>query len=261
MELNKDNYYSLESDKEYISFSQIKQFDDCEAKAMAILNGEWKEEPSDAMLAGAYFDAHFSHELEQFLKDHPQLFKKDGTLLAKYDVALKAIKAVEEDELFHDKFFTGDTQTILTGEIDGLKFKGKLDYKFDDYTVDMKLMKDTKDIWVPEDRVWEPFYIHYGYHYQGAIYRELRKLIEGEYKPYFLAVVTKEDVPSKEVYHFNDDLLDLALGIVIRKAHHIQDLKDGKAKPVACGCCDYCKSHYKFSLDDIHEVGKEIITG
>ena len=37
MKLTKKNYYSNKADQEYMSFSQFKQFNECQAKAMAIL--------------------------------------------------------------------------------------------------------------------------------------------------------------------------------------------------------------------------------
>ena len=42
MKLTKRNYYSKKADMEYMSYSQFKTFDECPAKAMAILKGKYK---------------------------------------------------------------------------------------------------------------------------------------------------------------------------------------------------------------------------
>ena len=54
MKLTKKNYYSNKADQEYMSFSQFKQFNECQAKAMAILNGDYEFEESESMLIGSY---------------------------------------------------------------------------------------------------------------------------------------------------------------------------------------------------------------
>ena len=61
--LTEDNYYSAEADKRFMSVHQYLDFcshmgvQGCEARAMAKLNGEYKEETTDAMLVGSYVDS------------------------------------------------------------------------------------------------------------------------------------------------------------------------------------------------------------
>lgn len=253
---NKENYYSTEMEKSYMTFSQFKDFQNCEAEALAIIEGRFKKETTDAMLAGSYLDAFFSGEFDEFKEAHPELFKKDGSLLAKYEVAERAIDAVINDPEFYKGFFKGEHQAIFTGEIAGVPFKGKIDNLYDDYIVDMKLMKDTKDIWDAEAHSFEPFYIYYEYYIQASIYRELVRQATGKTLEYYLAVVTKEDVPSKKVYHLSPKILDDALKIVKTLAPRYQEIKDHKREPDPCGSCDYCKSQYKFDWSDIIEVSE-----
>ena len=105
MLLTSENYYSTEADKEYLSVSQYKNFvgslgrPGCEAYAMAKLNEEWVEnmEDSDALMVGSYVDAHFEGTLDVFKAQHPCMFKKDGSLMAKYIKANEMINRCERD--------------------------------------------------------------------------------------------------------------------------------------------------------------------
>ena len=79
MEINKDNYFSLEADREYFSVSQFKSFKECEAKTMAKLNGVWVDNKNDAFTLGSY--VHLWSEggnLGEFRVQHQEMFKKDG---------------------------------------------------------------------------------------------------------------------------------------------------------------------------------------
>ena len=86
-ELTNKNYFSIESNREYMSASQFKDFMKCEVEALAKINGETQEEPSKAMLVGSYVDAYFSGEIDKFKVEHPEIFKKDGTLLKDFEKA------------------------------------------------------------------------------------------------------------------------------------------------------------------------------
>ncbi len=107
MQLTECNYYSEEANKEYLSVSQYKDFCGtygkvgCEAYAMAKINGDWVEsmEDSDALMVGSYVDASFEGTLDLFKAKHPCMFKKDGSLMAKYLKANEMIQRCERDEL------------------------------------------------------------------------------------------------------------------------------------------------------------------
>ena len=80
LRLTKRNYYSEEANREYWSASFVKAMLRCPAAAMAAE----PEEPSTAILVGSYVDAYFEGTLDCFREDHPELFKRDGTLKADY---------------------------------------------------------------------------------------------------------------------------------------------------------------------------------
>ena len=57
MILTKDNYFSKEADMEYMSVSQFKLFNECEAKALATIIGQETSTFKEAFLEGQLFEA------------------------------------------------------------------------------------------------------------------------------------------------------------------------------------------------------------
>ena len=74
MKLTNENYFSPEAQMEYMGVSQYKDFLDCPARALATVKGEYKEEMTKAMTVGSYVDSYFEGTLDQFKKDHPEVF-------------------------------------------------------------------------------------------------------------------------------------------------------------------------------------------
>lgn len=169
-DLDKSNYYTKEKDQEFMSYSQFCQFRSCEAEALAELKGLWVEPTTKPMLIGSFIDAHFSGESKEFAEKHPEIFKKDGSLLSDFAHALDIIKVIESDPYFFS-FYQGDAQVIETGMIAGVPFKIKMDTVTPDRIVDQKVMKDCSDVWTDMGKV--PFWKAYGYDVQAAIYQEV----------------------------------------------------------------------------------------
>lgn len=107
------NYFSPKMEWYYTGSSQIKSFIKCEAATMAKLRGEWKEETSPALLASSYIDAYFSGTLDLFREQHPEMFKKDGSLYATYSNLDDIIAQAENDPMFV-KYLRGENQVIFT---------------------------------------------------------------------------------------------------------------------------------------------------
>lgn len=240
-----------------MSYSQFKDFLECEAQGLAIAEGRYEKPKGKALLQGTYVDAYFSGEMDGCIKEHPELFKKDGTLRNEYAILNDIIKSIEDDKIFHDEFYTGDSQWILTGEITGVPFKGKIDFLFDNKIVDMKCMASVDNVWSDEEHRKMPFYAYYKYDIQGAIYRELVRQTTGKKLPYYLIVATKES-PSKHVaYRFSDEVLDEALALVEKLAPRYQAIKNHEIEPVECGKCGYYGITHKFDILDIVNITKE----
>ena len=93
-----ENYYSPEMNMAYMGSTQFKAFEKCEAAALAELRGEYTPPTSQAFLVGGYIDAWFSGELPLYQAQHPEIFKRDGTLKAEY---VKATEPSSGRTLFH----------------------------------------------------------------------------------------------------------------------------------------------------------------
>jgi len=256
-ELTNENYFSPQMEEAYMTYSQFKEFKGCEAKALALLKGEFEKPSSLSLLQGSYVDAHFSGEMEEFKKKNPSLFKKDGTLKSDFEVCDRVIQSIESDEGFLSEYFKGETQKVLTGSIAGVPFKGKIDMLYPDKIVDMKCMATIEPTWDEEEHRKKPFYSFYQYHIQAAIYQELVFQATGQRLPYYLAGATKEKVPRKFAYHFDQSVLDKALEEVKALAPRFQMVKEGKLPPMECGHCDYYNSTHKFTMFDVKEITLE----
>jgi len=242
MKLTQDNYYSIDANMEYMSASQFKDFVKCEKDALAKVMGE-QEEPSKAMLVGSYVDAYFSGELDDFKEKNPQIFKKDGTLLKDFEQANELISAIEDDNMFH-AYLNGENQKIMTGEINGVKFKIKIDSLLPHAIVDLKCMSSIRDlIWVERDgrNVKVDFVDCYGYDIQGAVYQEIVRQNTGEKLPFVLAVISKEKNPEKMLINIDQYWLDRALDFVKEHCERFDLIKKGVVVPHGCGRCATCR--------------------
>ncbi len=241
--LTSENYHSTEARKHYLGASMFKEFLKCEVMGLAKVNGEFEDTKSTALVFGSYVDAYFSGELDQFIIDHPELFTKQGTLKAEYKAVETVIDAIQNDEYLM-RYLDGEKQKIMTGEIEGVPFKIKMDaYHKGKLIVDQKIMKDMDKIWDEEKHAKVDFVEYYGYDIQGAIYREIESQNSEDHKklPFVLAVTTKEEVPDKELIEIDDFYLNNALDLVKAKAPRFWDIIQGKTAPVGCGHCPACR--------------------
>jgi len=259
LKLTDDNYYSPEANWEYMSASQFKSFRKCEAAAMAELRGEWGRKETTALLVGSYVDAYFSNELEQFKAQHPELYKRDGTLKADFQNAHTIAERLNRDELAR-MLLSGRHQVIKTGKIAGVWYKTKADSlltprqveaickRFPQIRelvpfggaiiVDLKCMKDFNPIWDEDTHEKVSFVIFWGYDIQGAIYQK----VDNRMAPFVIVGVTKEAEPDITAIHIPDEDLSFALADVEALSPRYAAIKRGEIAPVGCGKCAYCRS-------------------
>ena len=231
MNLTNANYYSLEANREFMSVSQLKSLLKCEAAAMAELRGEYTRPTTTALLVGSFVDAWFEGTLDQFQQEHPEIFKRDGSLKADYVQAARIIQRVGEDKLFME-YMSGEKQVIRTGEVYGVPFKIKMDSYFPgEKIVDLKCMRTMEPI------MGKNFVEHWGYDIQGAIYRE----VEGNGLPFYLAVATKEEATDLEVLSVPHEHLNQVMWDLKPKIERAALVKSGKVKAERCGVCPYCR--------------------
>lgn len=239
--LTNENYFSPEHAKKYMSVSQFKAFEKCHAAALAELEGHYEREKTTALLIGSYVDAHFEGTLDVFKAKNPILFKKDGTLKSEYINADRMINRVEQDEMFM-VYMSGQSQVIMTGEIEGVPVKVKIDsYHPGRMIVDLKCMKDFQPIYKPGQgrlswvEAWE-------YDLQGAVYQEIVRQNTGKTLPFFLAAVTKEKEPDIAIVEIDQEYLDFQLVRFRKNVQRFDAIKQGLIEPERCEHCDWCKA-------------------
>lgn len=239
--LCEENYFSKENELKYCGSSQIKSFMDCEARTLAMINGEYKEKDTTALLVGSYVDAAVSQTLDIFKAKHPEIFKKDGSLKSEYIKADYILNRIEKDELFK-KYISGNHQTIMTGEINKVPIKIKIDSYFPNKCiVDLKCVKSFEPIWNDKTKTKENFIDYWKYTLQGALYQEIVRQNTGKRLPFIIAAVTKEAEPDIALLAIPDEELDKQLLIINEILPHIKNLKQGIEVPQRCEKCDYCK--------------------
>ena len=264
LKLTADNYYSQEANMAYMSVSQFKSFRKCEAAAMAELRGEWNRPSSTALLVGSYVDAFFSDEMEQFKAEHPELYKKDGTLKADFEKAEAICKRLNQDELAR-LLLSGRHQAIKTGKIAGVDYKAKYDSlltarqveaickKYPELRslvpfggpliVDLKIMKDFLEIWDEDAGEKVSFIEYWGYDTQGAVYQK----IDGRHAPFVIVGATKEAETDIDAFYVPDEDLAFSLSEVEALSPRYAAIKRGEIEPEGCGNCAYCRSVKRLS--------------
>lgn len=251
LKLTDDNYFSNEADRQYMSVSQFKsflpQYNGCEAKAMAKLNGTYQQPDNTALLVGSYFHAHFEGTLDKFKAEHPDIFTGKGTLKSQYLKANEMINAIETDD-YAMMALDGEPEKIFTAELFGVPWKIKVDRINLEkrFFIDLKTTRDFEKQWSEEERRKLSFVEAYGYIIQLAAYKQIVELATGanDMDGYILAV-TKQDPPDKMVLYFKPEDYECGLNIVKTYLPHILDVKNGIVEPQRCGKCDYCRATKK----------------
>lgn len=264
--LNEENYYTLEADRAFCSASQYLDFigrpsiPGCEARAMAKLKGEYEPETTKAMLIGSILDTLWELDdlpIEEKINIIADKFPEcvstrgatKGELKQEYKQAIQLYQRTLKDELFC-KFMSGKKQVIMTGEIEGLPFKIKMDSYIPDVAiVDLKTTQDASRNhrkYIADSGNWETFYRAMGYDTQLAIYREIVRQNTGKTLRCYIAAIDKNAHPLPQIIELSPKLLDDALATVKANVGTVKMLKSGEVKNY-CRCeeCDYCRDTYK----------------
>jgi hypothetical protein len=243
MELTRENYFSTEMSRKYCGSTQFKEFLDCPARAMAIIEGRWKEPKTLPFLIGGYVDAFFEGTLEQYKKENPEIFNRNGSLKAPFLHADKIIKRVLQDELF-TKYMSGEKQVIKTGEIAGVPVKIRIDsYHAGKVIVDLKIVAGLNPVYNAEKGCEEDFIHHWGYDYQAAFYQSA----EGNNLPFVIAAATKEDEPDLALIRVPQAWIDEARNTIENEIGIIAAIKRGEIEARRCEKCAYCRRSKKLT--------------
>jgi len=261
MQLTIENYYSQDANRHFMSVSQYKSFIECEAKAMAELNGTYEREMTDAFLIGQYVHAWSEGTLDKFKKEHEdKLFdkrkKNEKVLLSKFQQADKIIETIKNDKNMM-LALQGQKEVIFTAELFGVPWKIRIDNYNPNagYYSDLKIVSSLHDkFYNPKRQIWENFVEHYKYDLQMVIYATVEKIVTGreDYLEPYLVVATKETPSDKVILKgFLADIQYL-LWEVEENLPRIIALKEGKEEPKGCGKCDYCRSIKTAQIMDYH---------
>ena len=276
--LTEDNYYSVEMDMKYVSASQYKLFfnpykDCCEAAALAQIKGEFVRPVTDSLLIGSYVDEALTGDLERFTAEHPELFstrgETKGELKSTYKQAEKMLSRAKADALFMSYVVGGKHQVIMTGEINGVPVKIKIDhvaYKNGSPValVDLKTVKSMYETsWVKDSGEHLTWPERWMYDLQGSVYQEIYYQNTGVKLPFYLAAISKDKSdnvphPRLKIIQIPQIKMDERLTEFKRNIQKIQALKEGKMKPISCGICDYCADTLPCEVISMDELRLEV---
>lgn len=241
MVLSEETYYGQEAGREFMSVSQFKAFQKCPAAAMAELNGTYIPERGRALLLGSFVDEMLTgtrdSQAEFLLKNKDELFKKNGELYADVAQAAQVVGRVKQQPLMM-KYLSGEHQTIMTGEIEGVPFKIKMDsYQPGEFIADLKYMSSLRS-----PNLFQPMISYWGYDIQAACYQEIVRQNTGKRLPFLFVVATKEKPAHMAVGEISQWNMDEALEVVRKKIKRFQAIKNGEIEPERCEeyGCDYC---------------------
>lgn len=256
-ELNKDNYFSEEANKKYLSCSSLKGFIKCEAAELAKINGDYKYEDKTCFLLGSYVHAWAESEesFSKFIEENrTYIFQKTkkGEKYKEFKEADERIKYLENNKNQYKILFnlirhkTVEHEKIFTCNLFGIDFKIMIDI----YNPTLNLFADLKYMKSVDDKFWNGseyvnFIFNYKYDWQMVVYSEVERIANNRKEPLvpILLTITKQNPPG--VYYFrgfdNIEIRKDILNKVQIYIERIKELKEGKVTPINCNKCDYCR--------------------
>lgn len=246
IEVNNSNYYTNTG---HMSVSQFKSMLKCQG-------GKIEEvEKTTPLLVGSYVDSYIEGTLEEFKKENPQIFSSRGNskgeLKTDFKIAEKVCEYLDNDEVAK-KFLSGDKQTILTGVIEDVPFKIKMDsFIKDKAIVDLKVMRTIR-----KNGSLYNFIGYWGYDIQLACYQEIVYQNYGKKLPCYIVVATKEDPIECRVINIPQHKLDLSLNFVKENIKELYEVYIGNKEPYYCGECANCIKNNRYNkIISMEELG------
>ena len=249
-------YYSPDANYEYMSASQLKAFigtpgiHGCEERALAEVSGQFVRADNKALTIGSYVDVMLTgteQEQHEFREAHPEMISSrgptKGQLKFEYrtadDMIARAYADADNGGIFM-KALTGERQKVVTGEIHGHKFKGRIDVLGDGFITDLKTVENVNRRYFNEG-YWD-FISWWGYDLQGAIYQELVYQLTGNRWPFYIAALSKQVPCDIDLIQVPQDRLEEAMERITPSAlDRMAALKNGEEKPERCGVCEWCR--------------------
>ena len=278
--LNDQTYFSTEANLTWLDCSTYKNVvgtvgrKGCECRALAIAKGEYTQPKTEALLVGSYVDAYFDNSLSQFCLDNMdsvfskasiKKFEKSGNAddlerLAAFKQADIMIQRAIREPLFM-KYVEGETQKILTAEIEGVPIRVKLDSYDGNRITDVKTAASITETYYAKDLGQRlNFAEYFGYIEQAYFYQTAVEQNYGKHLPFYLAVITKEKPnnephPRVAIIQIPDKLIADKGTEIKSKIKDVWGLIKGDYEPIPCGTCEWCADNLPLekviSLDEL----------
>lgn len=273
-ELNEQTYHTPEANLKWLDCSTYKNVvgtpgrKGCECRALAIAKGEYIEPKSEALLVGGYVDAYFDKSLPQYCLDNMdsiytkasiKKFEKSGNAddlerLKAFEQADVMIKRAIREPLFM-QYVEGETQKILTADIEGVPIRVKLDSYDGKRITDIKTAASITETYYAKDLGQRlNFAENFGYIEQAFFYQTAVEQNYGKHLPFYLAVVTKEKHnnephPRVAVIQIPDKVIEDKGAEIKQRIKGVWSLLQGEYEPIPCGTCEWCADN--LSVDDV----------
>lgn len=167
----------------------------------------------------------------------PEAFERAAAIKADYQICDQVIERAKRDKMLMEYLCDGDHQTVLTGKISGIRWKGKTDTINVEKRriVDLKVMRDT------QRRGGVSFIEAMRYDEQLAIYHELAQQMYGGDWECYVAVITKESPSGIELARIPDWRINELKVLIEEYTPHVAEVWQGKRPPTRCEVCDWCR--------------------
>ena len=281
MELTRENYYSIEANRAYMSNSQWGDWQKCEAAARAqhVIGGD-PDRPGTVTDAGGYCPpdkdyfvlGRWMHEMvlqspgwRQAADDlsHLTLGRSGVMRLKKGDwnqsgeLCQRMLKRWQQETDLHG-LLAGEKEVMLTGSIAGIPWRCAID----SLDVPRRLVGDLKtprsvaadwvntrlDSWADGSpkRVKVPWYEVHNYPRQLAgVYRYMAWLHTGEWLDPTIVAIVKYPEPVVRAYGWSEEQVkargEWELERIKERMPRVVAVRDGDAEPTRCGECQYCR--------------------
>lgn len=262
--LTDDNYYSLDADRAWMSFHQLRNWRECAAKEKARQAGEYVAPDQTALLVGQYVHTALLEpdKLEAFTRDNgAALFTKAGGLKAEYKTADACIARLQRDSdaMVLLRGHGGASEEIVTAHLEGCWWKAKMDrvYRSCRMVVDLKTARDFEPAWGEAAKAKLPWWKVYSYDAQMAVYCRMLRTAEleagapdevPEWTP-VLVGVSKQDPPDIAGVEISDRVtLSMGYSAGVAGLAETLEIKAGRADAWRCETCDYCRATKKLKI-------------
>lgn len=267
--LTKANYYDTETDWPYMSVSLFKSFMKCEAATMATLNGNGLSDTNETpLLVGNWVHSAVESEAahEEFKQEAGEkVLTKSGKLRAEFKQADLMIQRLRSDAFFNWAW-QGEHESIVTGELFGTEWKGKIDC----LDVENGRFFDLKTTADPLKMIWSNrhggrvlWVTAYGYLLQMSIYKHLLEQTYGKHFDAYIIAVSKSNHPSVRTIDLSREEGRFQIEDDYVKSHlpRILAIESGEIPPLMCNHCDWCADHQlgenTVTIDDLEIEANE----